>query len=242
MARVYFDTSFFIEAIENRTGKKEEAERILDFEKKSDRYTSILTLQEFLVRIYDRFRDDDSCEEKLAAADKQIRSIARIYGLSDLVAQRAALMQSLYGHAHGQQIPKEPRDKKFRWDAIHIATASELRCDRIYAWDGKWAELPQEITRMLGQVISPAVCPAPRLDFEPTPAPKEASTTDENSADGSPEVVEGASTDAVATADSSSAPALPAEQSPSAAEPTGVEPGSSLPPDRPADQEELPPP
>lgn len=58
MARVYFDTSFFIAAIEDQQGRQLEAEKILDFERRNARFTSILTLQEFLVRTFDRFRTD----------------------------------------------------------------------------------------------------------------------------------------------------------------------------------------
>lgn len=214
MDRVYLDTSFFIALIENQEGRREEAKSILEYEKKSEIFTSVLTIQEFLVRVFDRFMDDISCEERLKSAANQIRAVARAYAMPDGVLERAARIQSLYGKQHGQASPREPRDRKFRWNALHLATASELRCQRLYAWNGKWEDLPEDITRMVGRIISPAVCPALRLELETRPT----------------------------TAEPSNAPAQPAEQSPSVSPPTAAEPEQSLPSDRPADQEELPPP
>lgn len=168
MARVYLDTSFFVGLLENQDNRQDEARKIVNYEKQNDRFTSILTLNEFLVRVYDQHKRDANCEELLRAIELRIRSIARVVALSEEVAREAARLQSIYGEVQGQAAPREPRDRKFRWDAIHIATAQTWKCDRIYAWDGKWARLPDDVKRGLGEIIAPAVCPG--LPFEPPPA------------------------------------------------------------------------
>jgi predicted nucleic acid-binding protein len=160
MGRIYLDTSFFIGLLENQENRHEEARKILAFEKENDRFTSNLTLNEFMVRVYDLHKNEPDCDEQVNATEVRIRSIARVVALSGEINKEAARLQSKFGEIHKHAAPpKEPRDRKFRWDAFHIATARVFECERIYAWDGKWEKLPQEIKAELGAIIAPARCP-----------------------------------------------------------------------------------
>jgi predicted nucleic acid-binding protein len=171
MDRVYLDTSFFVGLIENQDNREEEARRILTYEQANDRFTSILTLNEFTVRVFDDHKHDANCDELLQAAEIKIRSVARIEALSEEVCKEAARLQSVFGEIHKHPTPpKEPRDRKFRWDAIHIATAKLLGCNRIYAWDEKWSKWPDQIKQGLGDIISPARCPILLIDVPPKAA------------------------------------------------------------------------
>jgi predicted nucleic acid-binding protein len=161
MPRVYLDTSFFIGFLENQDNRREEARKILDYERINDRLTSELTLNEFLVRVYDSHKYDPDCDDRLDAVEIHIRSIARVVAISGDINREAARLQSKYGEIHKHAAPpKEPRDRRFRWDAIHLATARIYGCERIYAWDGKWAKLPEDIKiAVSGEIIAPARCP-----------------------------------------------------------------------------------
>ena len=159
MGRIYLDTSFFIGFFENQDNRQTEARKILAFERENARFTSDLTLNEFMVRVYDRYKNEPDCDEQVKATEVRIRSIARVVALSGEINKEAARLQSKFGEIHKHAVPpKEPRDRKFRWDAFHIATARVWKCERIYAWDGKWEKLPQEIKEGLGTIIAPARC------------------------------------------------------------------------------------
>jgi len=159
MGRVYLDTSFFIGLLENQDNRREEARKILAFEEGNDRFTSELTLNEFMVRVYDSHKNEPDCDERVNDIEIRIRSIARVVALSGEINREAARLQSKFGEIHKHATPKEPRDRRFRWDAIHLATARVWQCERIHAWDGKWEKLPQEIKAGLGEIIAPARCP-----------------------------------------------------------------------------------
>lgn len=232
MDRVYLDTSFFIGLLENQHNRRAEAKRILEFEIPNDRFTSQLTINEFLIGIYDGFKDEPDCAERIEAVEAQIRSIARVVAIDDDVTRKAALIQSVYGEIHKHAKPKEPRDRGFRWDALHLATADNWRCHRIYAWDGKWEKLPPKIKEMLfGSVIAPAVCPG--LPFgteseESSVEEEEASAAVESLAEESPTPLPASSTE----------PPPPSEQSLSAAPATASQPAPSPLSGPPADQEQ----
>jgi predicted nucleic acid-binding protein len=179
MERAYLDTSFFIGLLENQDNRQDEARKILEYEAANDRFTSELTLNEFLVRVYDDHKHEPDCEERIKSVEISIRSIARVVAISGDVHRESARILSLRGEIHKQVTPpKEPRDRKFRWDAIHLATAKIWKCHRIYAWDGPWAKLPEEIKANLGgEVIAPARCPGLFSALEPPPETPEASAT-----------------------------------------------------------------
>jgi len=160
MDSVYLDTSFFIGLIENQDNRQAEALKILEYERGNDRFTSQLTLNEFMVRVYDDHKHEPDCEDRVAEIETKIRSIARVLAISDEIAKRAALLQSRHGELHRHATPpREPRYRGFRWDAIHIATAWARKCDRIYAWDGKWGKLPPGLKEGLGEIYAPARLP-----------------------------------------------------------------------------------
>lgn len=210
MDRVYLDTSFFIGLIENQNNRQAEALKILEHERGNDRFTSQLTINEFMVRVYDDHKHEPDCDERVAAAEIQIRSIARVVAISDTISNRAAFLQSLYGEIHKHASPpNEPRDRKFRWDALHIATSWERKCDRIYAWDGKWEKLPEPLKEGLGEIIAPARLPGLLGLLQPPP--------EEGFAEPEP------------TADPSTEPPPPSEQSPSVPPASASLPEPSLP-------------
>jgi len=159
MGNVYLDTSFFFGYIENQGGRREEAEKILKYEQElgSVILTSVLTVNEFCCGVYDRYRGDADCEERVAEAIRRIRRIANVYGLNDDVLRRGARIQSAWGALYGQR--GKGRDRKLRWDSLHLATAAELKAVRVYAWDDRWHESPEAELMEVGEVISPALCP-----------------------------------------------------------------------------------
>jgi len=57
----------------------------------------------------------------------------------------------------------EPRDKKFRWDAIHLATANLIKAERVYSWDDNWNDFPKDEISGIGQIVSPAKVPQSKL-------------------------------------------------------------------------------
>ncbi len=169
MSNVYLDTSFFVAALENQAGRQNEALNILAYEQEmgSVLHTSLLTLNEFSSHYYDLYREQVDCEEKIDAILDRVLAVAKPYAISDLVSRRAARILSAWGRLHGQK-PEDPRDRHFRWDAIHLATAHVLQCIRVYAWDNKWHKVPKETIGQIGTIISPARVPVSRahLDLE----------------------------------------------------------------------------
>lgn len=165
MAIVYLDTSFFTALIENQAGRQEEARRILRYEtgKKSHLFTSLLTDNEFLIKYHERFKDDENREGRLDEIIVQLRAIATPYAITEGIVRKAAEIQCAWRQIRRQLPREDPRDKRFRWDAIHLATADTLNAVRVYAWDHKWMHLPGELVPGIGEIISPAVCPQPDL-------------------------------------------------------------------------------
>lgn len=220
MERVYLDTSFFIGLLEDQSGRRESAMEILKYERGNDRFTSQLTLNEFMVRVYDAHKHDPECEKLVDQVETKIRSIARVVGISDEVARHAALLQSRFGEIHKHATPKEPRYRGFRWDAIHLATAKAWRCHRVYAWDGKWEKLPESLKEGMGEIYAPARLPGLLGVLTPPP-------------------IDAVDNDSTEVSDPSSEPPQPSEQSPSAPPASASQPEPS-PPSAPLDGPELP--
>jgi predicted nucleic acid-binding protein len=168
MACIYLDTSFFMGALENQKGHREEARRIIRYEEenKNSLHTSILTINEFVIKTYNTHRKSEDCEQRVDATIQEILQIASVYGMSEEIVRRAALIQSVWGEVYGQLHPDQPRDRKFRWDALHLATAHALRAERVYAWDDKWLDVPKEAIPQIGEIITPAKCPQTSLPTE----------------------------------------------------------------------------
>jgi predicted nucleic acid-binding protein len=244
MAKIYLDTSFFMAAIENQLGRRAEARKILEFEESegSAVHTSILTINEFVGLYYDRHRKQSDCENLIDEVVTQIRQLAAVYGLTEKIGRRAALIQSVWGEVYGQKHPDLPRDRKFRWDALHVATADALQCVRVYAWDNPWLDIPKKYIPNIGAIISPAVCPSiffvSKAEAETTsenlgleepaqPVANTASSQDQEGVGSSPA--------------SSTEPPPPSGQSPAAAPATASQPVPSL-PSTPLDGQEPPPP
>jgi hypothetical protein len=70
------------------------------------------------------------------------RDIAQIYGINDDVVKESARLMSVWGEFRKLALPPLPRDRKFRWDSLHLATAHILKADRVYAFDGPWNDFP----------------------------------------------------------------------------------------------------
>ncbi|HYN20049.1 MAG TPA: PIN domain-containing protein, partial [Thermoanaerobaculia bacterium] len=105
MARAYLDTSFFIGLLENQEGRQDEAKKIATYERANDRFTSILTLNEFMTRVFDRHKHDANCGELVSKIETQIRSVVRVVGLSEEIAREAARLQSVFGEVHKHAVP-----------------------------------------------------------------------------------------------------------------------------------------
>ncbi len=73
---VYLDTSFFIGYLENESGRRQDCKEVLQYERgeNSTLYTSLLTINEFVVKTYNEYRSYPDCDEKV---ERVIASIAR---------------------------------------------------------------------------------------------------------------------------------------------------------------------
>lgn len=157
---VYCETSFFIGLLENVAGRQADCKEIVRWERRQGSiiYTSFLTLDEFLVKHYDLNRSSPDCDRRADERIGQIREIANTYGLNDEVTKESARLQSIWGEHRSSQKPALPRDRKFRWDAIHIATAHVLKAVRVYAFDGPWKDFPRSAIPNIGEIVVPAKC------------------------------------------------------------------------------------
>jgi predicted nucleic acid-binding protein len=189
---VYFDTSFFIGLLENEAGRQADCKEIVRWERSQNStiYTSFLTLDEFLVRHYDLNRKLPDASRKADEVIAQIREIANTYGLNDDVAKESARLQSVWGEFRSTQKPALSRDRKFRWDAIHIATAHVIGVARVYAFDGPWNDFPKGEIPNIGEIISPAKPPQPELKPELPLVEGPKKTTEEVTEEVKPEQVE----------------------------------------------------
>ena len=162
--RVYLDTSFFTGLLEDQESLKDKYTKILRWErsKKSEFFTSQLTINEFLVPHYDKYKNAPDCEERAQTVVNSLCAIATTYSFSDAVCRKAARYLSVWGQMHRHDPNLGPRSKNFRWDAIHLATADTIGVDRLYARDGPWNSFPKaEIPR-----IKRIVCPPELIEPE----------------------------------------------------------------------------
>lgn len=158
---VYLDTSFFIGYLEDESGRRPDCREVLQYERKSGSklFTSLLTLNEFLVKSYNDFRGHPDCDEKIEQVITSIRDIAQTYALNDDVMKESARLMSVYGYALAHADPPLPRDRKLRWDSLHVATAQILKADRVYTFDEPWNRFPKTELKYIGQIICPATPP-----------------------------------------------------------------------------------
>lgn len=162
---VYLDTSFFIGYLENQAGRRADCKDVLQYERDegSTLYTSLLTVNEFLVKTYSEYRDHPDCDEKVERVISSIRDIANTYALNDEVMKESARLMSVRGYLYKIADPPLPRDRKFRWDSLHMATAQILKADRVYCFDDPWTSFPKNELSRIGQIICPALRPQPTL-------------------------------------------------------------------------------
>jgi hypothetical protein len=160
---IYLDTSFFTGLLENEEGRQEKAKAVLRYERalSAKFHTSFLTLNEFAVKYYDKYRKQSDCEQRVNEAIASIRVIAKIHGIDDDIAKDSARIMSIWGEIQNLKPPNEPRDRKHRWDSIHLATANVVKVDRAYAFDGRglWIHFPKAELKGIVQIISPAKLP-----------------------------------------------------------------------------------
>jgi predicted nucleic acid-binding protein len=160
---IYLDTSFFTGLLENEEGRQGTAKAVLRHERSLNAkfHTSFLTLNEFAVRYYDKYRKQSDCEQRVNEAIASIRNIAKIHGIDDDIAKDSARIMSTWGEIQNLKPPNEPRDRKHRWDSIHLATANIIKVDRAYAFDGRglWVHFPKAEVKGIGEIISPAKLP-----------------------------------------------------------------------------------
>lgn len=160
---VYFDTSVFIGLLDNRNGRQPTAREIVRYESgcQSKVHTSIMTVNEFISRAYDEYHDKPNLKDKVEEVIQSIRDVAEIQAFNQEVAKEAARLLSAWGRHN--VMSEEPRQKKFRWDAIHLATANLLGVDRAYAWDGPWNSFPKSEIPALSKSSVPPSLPNQRL-------------------------------------------------------------------------------
>ncbi len=162
---VYLDTSFFIGLIENESGRRADCKEVLKYEQSENSKfnTSLLTVNEFLVKTYNEYRGHPDCDEKVEKVINSIRDIAQTYALNDEIMKESARLMSVYGYTLKMANPPLPRDRKFRWDSLHMATAQILKADRVYSFDNPWNKFPKNELKDIGQIICPAAPPQRRL-------------------------------------------------------------------------------
>jgi len=178
---VYFDTSFFCGLLDNVSGREAEAQKIVNYERKegSEIYTSIMTINEFIIKTYDKHHAASDVDDKVKESVTSIRRIAKIYAFNEDVAKEAARLQSAWGRH--RSVIGEGRDRKFRWDAIHLASANLLHATRVYAWDGVWPDVPLSLIPNVTKLISPALVPMEPLFPENTKATAEGGSVENGS-------------------------------------------------------------
>lgn len=165
---VYLDTSFFTGLLENEEGRQAKAKAVLHYERSQGAkfHTSFLTLNEFAVKYYDKYRNQADCDERVNEAIASIRNIANVHGLDDDIVKDSARIMSIWGELQKAKPPGEPRDRKHRWDSIHLATANIIKVARAYAFDGRglWVGFPKDKLLGIGEIISPAMPPQMGLE------------------------------------------------------------------------------
>src|SRR5687767_3130552 len=94
---IYLDTSFFTGLLENEEGRQEKAKAVLRYERGLTVrfHTSFLTLNEFAVKYYDKYRKQPDCDERVNEAIASIRNIAKIHGIDDDIAKDSARIMSI---------------------------------------------------------------------------------------------------------------------------------------------------
>ena len=165
---VYYDTSFIIGLLDNVGDRRQHAREVIRYERslQAKAYTSIITINEYAVKYYDKFSGKEYRDKLLAEAISNIRDIAEVYSINDEVALESARLMSVWGKQRQSSNPPLPRDRKFRWDAFHLATANILKAERIYAFDKPWNEFPSEHLMYVGKIICPARSPQASLEYE----------------------------------------------------------------------------
>jgi hypothetical protein len=133
---IYLDTSFFTGLLENEEGRQIKAKAVLRYERglSAKFHTSFLTLNEFAVSYYDKYRSQPDCDSRVNEAIASIRNIANTHGIDDDIAKDSARVMSIWGELQSLKPPEEPRYRKHRWDSIHLATANVLKVARAYAF------------------------------------------------------------------------------------------------------------
>lgn len=68
---IYLDTSFFFGLLDNQANRQPDARDVLEFEKQqgSHIYTSQLTINEFLVRVYDTYHNQPDCHKRVSECE-----------------------------------------------------------------------------------------------------------------------------------------------------------------------------
>jgi predicted nucleic acid-binding protein len=140
-------------------------EEVLRYERDRDSvlWTSQLTLGEYAVKYYDKYRKAADCEDRVDEALTNIRSIANVQAISDQIHKSAARYMSVWGELRRIPDPPLPRDRKFRWDAIHLATANHVRAARVYVFDRGWEDFPKAEIPNIGTIYHPPRVPEPML-------------------------------------------------------------------------------
>lgn len=162
---VYFDTSIFLEMGAKKSKHKKNIRKLLEAfqEDKVRIYTSMLTVEEVSVAVYQRGGIAKDTYGDVAA-------IARIYGLKKEVALTAAkneaALKDITLAELAKRDPKKPEteeqklericeNRRRKWDCFHLATAQIIGCRYIYSTDGKLQKRPRQLGLKDIRVVSP---------------------------------------------------------------------------------------
>lgn len=166
-AVIYLDTSFFTGLLENEANRRQDALNVATYEEKegSHLYTSQLTINEFLVKTFNKYlsKDEAECDQRVEETIRSINDIASFVSINEDILKNSARLMSVWGKLRKEKLGKSPRDRKFRWDSIHLATADFIRADRVYAFDGPWNDVPKTSIPRVKQIICPAKVEQPSL-------------------------------------------------------------------------------
>lgn len=162
---VYFDSSVFLDMASKRGKQAKQIKGLLKelANEKVRIYTSILTVQEISVAAYRR-----GAIAKDTYGD--IHEIARIYSVTKEIAltaaHREAELRDIAEDELGKRDPNKPEteeqrlericeNRRRKWDCLHIATAQQIGCSKIYSSDEKFQRRPKQIGIKNLAIVSP---------------------------------------------------------------------------------------
>jgi len=149
---VYFDTSVFLEMGTKRSKHKKHIRELLKAfgEDKVRVYTSIITVQEVSVAVFQRgavAKDtygDVAGIARVYTVNKEIALTAAKYeaGLRDITQRELAKRDPKKPETEEEKLERICENRRRKWDCFHLATAQFLGCQYLYTTDEKLRKRP----------------------------------------------------------------------------------------------------